>query len=98
MQFPGFTKSVIVTTDGHVNNSDHISTDEINYYYGPSTISLVTLKQPNMKLQRWKIKLSEDDYNIFKKRVINKNTNVLSRIEINNQYFHDSIDIRGRTR
>ncbi|KAK9721518.1 Integrase zinc binding domain [Popillia japonica] len=47
---------------------------------------LHSLKEPNMKLQRWKIKLSEYDYEIiYKKGAINKNADALSRIEIHNQ-------------
>lgn len=42
------------------------------------------LKDPNSKLQRWKIKLEEYDYEvIYKKGKYNTNADALSRIQIN---------------
>ncbi|KAK9704205.1 hypothetical protein QE152_g28430 [Popillia japonica] len=46
----------------------------------------ITLKEPNSKLQRWKIKLSEYDYTVvYKKGEINRNADALSRVEIHYQ-------------
>ena len=55
---------------------------------------LQTLKEPNMKLQRWKIKLSEYDYNvIYKKGSINKNADALSRIEIHHREDDENLSM-----
>lgn len=45
---------------------------------------LFSLKEPNSKLVRWRLKLEEFDYEIqYKKGSLNKNADALSRIEIN---------------
>lgn len=45
---------------------------------------LFSLKEPNSKLVRWRLKLEEYDYEIvYKKGVLNKNADALSRIELN---------------
>lgn len=50
---------------------------------------LMSLKDPNSKLTRWRLKLAEFDYNvIYKKGSQNTNADALSRAKI----FHNSID------
>lgn len=45
---------------------------------------LFSLKEPNSKLVRWRLKLEEYDYNIYyKKGKLNSNADALSRIELN---------------
>lgn len=45
---------------------------------------LFSIKEPNSKLVRWRLKLSEFDYEIkYKKGILNGNADALSRIEIN---------------
>lgn len=45
---------------------------------------LFSLKEPNSKLVRWRLKLEEYDYEIiYKKGKLNKNADALSRVEIN---------------
>lgn len=46
----------------------------------------VNLKEPNSKLTRWRLKLSEYDYQIiYKSGKCNTNADALSRVEINNE-------------
>lgn len=46
---------------------------------------LMSLKDPSSKLVRWRLKLSEFDFNInYKKGTTNNNADALSRLEINN--------------
>ncbi|CAH4031639.1 unnamed protein product [Pieris brassicae] len=50
---------------------------------------LMSLKDPNSKLTRWRLKLAEYDFNVvYKKGLQNTNADVLSRVKI----FHHSID------
>lgn len=45
---------------------------------------LFSLKEPNSKLVRWRLKLEEYDYQIvYKKGSLNKNADALSRVELN---------------
>jgi hypothetical protein len=47
---------------------------------------VMNLKEPNSRLTRWKIKLSEYDFSvIYKKGISNTNADALSRVEINNE-------------
>lgn len=47
---------------------------------------IMNLKEPNSRLTRWRLKLSEYDYTIiYKKGKFNTNADALSRIEINNE-------------
>lgn len=46
----------------------------------------MNLKEPNSRLTRWKLKLSEYDFTvIYKKGSSNTNADALSRIQINNE-------------
>lgn len=54
---------------------------------------LFSLKDPNSKLLRWRIKLEEYDYNImYKKGKLNSNADALSRIEIHANETHHLLD------
>ena len=56
---------------------------------------LFSLKEPNSKLIRWRLKLEEFDYElIYKKGKINTNADALSRVEINinNEMNHNEIN------
>lgn len=51
---------------------------------------LFSLKEPNSKLVRWRLKLEEYEYDIvYKKGSLNKNSDALSRIELNANEFED---------
>ena len=55
---------------------------------------LFSLKEPNSKLIRWKLKLQEYDYTIFyKKGKLNQNADALSRIEIHFNETNDNSNI-----
>lgn len=54
---------------------------------------LFSLKEPNSKLVRWRLRLEEFDYEIFyKKGKQNTNADALSRAEINTSEISDSLD------
>lgn len=46
---------------------------------------IMNLKEPNSRLTRWRLKLSEYDYTIYKKGKCNTNADALSRVEIHNE-------------
>lgn len=47
---------------------------------------LMSIKEPNSKLTRWRLKLEEYEYEIvYKKGCLNANADALSRVEINNE-------------
>lgn len=51
---------------------------------------VMSLKEPNARLTRWKLKLSEYDFTvIYKQGKHNTNADALSRIEINNEELQD---------
>lgn len=54
---------------------------------------LMSLKEPNSKLVRWRLKLEEYDYDVvYKKGKLNSNADALSRIEINiNESTNESL-------
>ena len=55
---------------------------------------LFSLKDPNSKLLRWRIKLEEFDYKIlYKKGTLNTNADALSRIEINTKETNTGFDL-----
>lgn len=50
----------------------------------------MSLKEPNSKLVRWRLKLEEFDYEIvYKKGTLNSNADALSRIKIGNTEITD---------
>lgn len=53
---------------------------------------LMNLKEPNSRLTRWRLKLSEYDYTIiYKKGKTNTNADALSRVEIHNEEIESMI-------
>lgn len=51
---------------------------------------LFSMKEPNSKLLRWRLKLEEFDYDIcYKKGTANQNADALSRIQLNNNNTHN---------
>lgn len=53
---------------------------------------IMNIKEPNSRLTRWRLKLSEYDYTvIYKKGKYNTNADALSRIEINNEEIDSMI-------
>lgn len=55
---------------------------------------LMSLKEPNSKLIRWRLKLEEFDYEIvYKKGKLNTNADALSRIKLNDPKNNNYVDI-----
>lgn len=55
---------------------------------------IMSLKEPNSKLIRWRLKLEEYDYEIiYKKGKLNTNADALSRIKLDNLSVNEHVDI-----